>query len=229
MKLIKKSPFSDSIFQKIYRIWISFPYVFDDSKSYWKERYQLGGSSGNGSYNELAEFKAEIVNQFVSEKNINSIIEYGCGDGNQLLLYNIPSYLGFDISPEIILLCREMFFEDDEKSFKLVEDYQNETADLTMSLDVIYHLVEDSVYSLYMNRLFDSSEKYVIIYSSNTDNNSIIDGAHVKHRNFTGWVEKYKPEWELIKFIPNRYPIKENGKNGSISDFFIYQIQDEAN
>ena len=37
-------------------------------------------------------------------------------------------------------------------------------AELALSLDVIYHLVEDTVYESYMGQLFDSATKYVIVY-----------------------------------------------------------------
>lgn len=220
---IPKIPFT-SVISKIYRVWLTLPYVFDNSKVYWIERYQCGGKSGMGSYNQLAEFKAEILNRFVSKKEIDSIIEYGCGDGNQLKLYNIPNYLGFDISPDVIAICQKLFSNDANKSFKMINEYSNETADLTLSIDVIYHLIEDQVYHNYMHRLFDSAQKFVVIYSSNTDNNSIFDGAHIKHRKFTDWVDRCKPEWKLANHIPNRYPLEHHQKkNGSLSDFYIYE------
>src|SRR5437899_4317923 len=55
-------------------------------------------NSGLGSYDKLAEFKAEVLNGFVKENTIKSVIEYGCGDGNQLKFAEYPSYLGFDVS-----------------------------------------------------------------------------------------------------------------------------------
>lgn len=220
---IRRIPFVNSIIGKLYRVWLTLPYVFNNSRIYWIERYQCGGRSGAGSYNQLAEFKAEIINRFVSNHQVNNIIEYGCGDGNQLKLYNIPNYLGFDISPDVIAICREFFSGDATKSFKMMKEYNNETADLTLSIDVIYHLTEDQVYHNYMHRLFDSAQKFVIIYSSNTSTNSIFDGAHIKHRKFTEWVDQHKPEWKMIKHIPNRYPLEHNPKkNGSLSDFYIY-------
>lgn len=57
-----------------------------------------------------------------------------------------------------------------------MDAYANETADLTLSLDVIYHLIEDNVFFTYMDRLFDSSTKFVIIYSLNTDRQAQIKG-----------------------------------------------------
>ncbi|CAN5318973.1 hypothetical protein BH23BAC3_BH23BAC3_18000 [soil metagenome] len=224
----RKFPSIDTMLSNIYRFWISLPYVFDNSKSYWKERYKTGGNSGKGSYNELAEFKAHILNQFVLKYKINTVMEFGCGDGNQLMHCNYPVYLGFDISPDAIARCQELFAGDDSKTYKLMKEYNGETADLTLSLDVIFHLTEDQIFTEYMHRLFDASQKYVIIYSSNTDANSITDGAHVKHRKFSKWVKRSKPEWKLLKHIHNRYPIEEDSRNGSPSDFFIYHRHDKT-
>ena len=73
-----------------------------NSKNYWEEHYQAGGNSGSGSYGRLASFKALIINEFVSENQISSVIEFGCGDGNQLALANYPEYVGLDVSPTTI-------------------------------------------------------------------------------------------------------------------------------
>ena len=78
-----------------------------DSKEYWENRYKYQGNSGAGSYGKLAEFKAEVINEFINENNINNVIEFGCGDGNQLNLFNIKNYLGFDVSDTIIKLCQD--------------------------------------------------------------------------------------------------------------------------
>ena len=42
-------------------------------------------------------------------------------------------------------------------------------ADLTLSLDVIYHLVEDDVFVSAMRALFDKAARFVVIYASNQD------------------------------------------------------------
>lgn len=196
---------------------------FSGSKEYWIERYNSGGNSGDGSYRKLAEFKAEILNGFVQQHNINSVIEHGCGDGNQLKLAKYPSYIGFDVSPKAIALCTEAFSGDTTKTFKLVTDYSNETAELTLSLDVIYHLIEDEVFTNYMQRLFDTSRRYVIIYSSNTNENSETQAAHVKHRKFSEWIAEVKPEWKLQEHILNRFPFNGDNQTGSFSEFFIYK------
>lgn len=39
--------------------------AFPGSAAYWETRYRGGEMSGSGSYGRLAEFKAEILNEFV--------------------------------------------------------------------------------------------------------------------------------------------------------------------
>ena len=220
---IKKIPILRSIARIVYFTFIAPLKSFPGSENYWKQRYKSGGNSGAGSYNKLAEFKAQVLNSFVIDKQISSIIEYGCGDGNQLRLSEYPSYIGLDVSPEAISQCKNIFSNDETKTFKLMDEYANELAELTLSLDVIFHLVEDNVFFIYMEQLFDSSSKFVIIYSSNTEKQSSFQAAHVKHRQFSKWIENNKPEWNLIKHIPNKYPYTGEDQAGSLVDFYIYE------
>src|SRR5680860_621290 len=75
------------------------------SGSYWEKRYKRGGNSGAGSYGRLAQFKADIINKFVKDQSIKTVLEMGSGDGNQLELFNLPHYIGFDISKTSIVHC----------------------------------------------------------------------------------------------------------------------------
>lgn len=196
---------------------------FSGSKDYWIERYERGGNSGPGSYSKLAQFKAEVLNEFFMAKGITSVIEYGCGDGNQLRLAAFPNYLGFDVSPKAINICKGIFRGDSSKNFKLIGDYNYERADLTLSIDVIYHLVEDQVFESYMKRLFDSSDKYVIVYSTDYEERPSDAAPHVRHRNATEWIKKNCPSWQLIQQIPNKYPFHRDFNEGSNADFYFYQ------
>ncbi|GHU00812.1 hypothetical protein AGMMS49960_09720 [Betaproteobacteria bacterium] len=189
---------------------------FNNSSSYWERRYASGGNSGEGSYDKLAEFKAEVINAFVKSNDINSVIEFGCGDGNQLRYAEYPQYTGFDVSVTALDLCRNTFAEDPSKQFCLMSEFKDGgAADLCLSLDVIYHLVEDEVFQEYMQTLFGAAKRYVIVYSSNDEN--IFGVSHVKHRNFSRWVEENCLGWNLLSHIPNRY------RSLSEADFFIYQ------
>jgi len=200
--------------------------TFRNSKKYWINRYNAGGHSGSGSYGHLAEFKGTIINDFLKANKIENVIEFGCGDGNQLRYLRISNYLGFDISEKAIRICRDIFREDKSKKFKLIDEYQNEQAELVISLDVIFHLIEDEIFEEYMNRLFSSSLKYVIIYSSNTDLNPIIHAPHFKHRHFSLWVEQKFSQYKLLAKIPNKFPF-DGTENTSVSDFYIYKRNNE--
>jgi hypothetical protein len=194
-----------------------------DSAQYWRDRYRSGGNSGAGSYGRLADFKAEIVNAFVREHDVASVIEFGSGDGAQLALADYPTYLGFDVADESVELCRSKFAKDSSKEFRNSATWDYERADLTLSLDVIFHLIEDDVFHDYMRRLFFSAKRYVIVYSSNHEGEHI--AAHVKHRRFTDWVDIYHADFKLVRHAPNPHPLTVDDQTESFADFFIFERQ----
>lgn len=203
------------------------PGAFPGSVQYWEERYKKGGTSGAGSYNRLAEFKAQVLNTFVENHNITSVIEFGCGDGNQLSLAKYPTYIGLDVAPTAIALCAEKFSTDKTKSFFLYNSkafFDNHNlfkAGLSLSIDVIFHLVEDEIFENYMHHLFNAAEKFVIIYASNYNLNQTF---HEKDRNFTSWVEINRKDWRLKEKIVNRYPYDPSyPENTSKADFYIFE------
>jgi hypothetical protein len=197
-------------------------YHFKHSSDYWDRRYLTGGTSGAGSYGRLAEFKASFLNGFVEEHKIASVIEYGCGDGAQLKLARYPSYTGVDVASKAVEVCRTLFSGDPSKQFLQLDAVApGSVADLAISLDVIYHLVEDSVFDAYMRQLFDSAQRFVIVYSSNKDENLPVN--HVRHREFTKWVEKNRTGWRLQSTIKNAYPFDpEDTERTSFADFYVF-------
>ncbi|GIV42764.1 MAG: hypothetical protein KatS3mg034_2074 [Vicingaceae bacterium] len=204
-----------------------FNRFFPGSDVYWEKRYKRGKTSGSGSYNRLAYFKASVINDFVTQKNIKTILELGCGDGEQLKLYNFPQYIGLDVSMKAIEICKEKFKEDPTKQFFLFEknfiqeNFNRLESEMTLSADVIYHLIEDEIYEEYMRLLFDLSRQWVVIYSSNFEGKQLF---HERDRCFTEWVEKKRQDFKLIMHIPNRYPYDPNFPDlTSKSDFYIYK------
>jgi SAM-dependent methyltransferase len=190
------------------------------SGDYWETRYRLGMSSGCGSSGELARFKADVLNNFVREHGVRSVIEFGCGDGQQLALAQYPRYLGLDVSRTAISLCSRRFAGDPTKSFLWVESSQGGNlgeflrADLTISLDVIYHLLEDRVYESYLKDLFGAARRHVVVYSSNRDESVL--ARHVRHRKFLDDVGVAHPEFRLAGRTEN--PLREQ----SFADFYFF-------
>ncbi len=204
---------------------------FRGSAVYWEERYRNDGNSGDGSYAHLAEFKAQVLNDFVEKNSIKSVIEFGCGDGNQLTLARYPSYIGLDVSETAVKMCSRKFSTDKTKSFLLynslafTDNHRIIKADLTLSLDVLYHLVEKEVFEKYLSDLFGASEKYVIIYASDYDQKEEPVYQHENRRSFTRFVSENFPQFKLQEIIKNKYPETKNGLVGSFCDFYIYAKQ----
>ena len=199
--------------------------AFNSSK-YWEDRYKNGGNSGQGSYNALAKFKASVINDFIENNKIQSLLDYGVGDGNQLALINTSRlmYYGIDISQTVIQKCKDLYKNDLNKKFLVTSEFdKNIQVELVLSCDVLYHLIEESVYLNYIKSLFDSSSKYVIIYARDENLNH---ATHVKFRKFTDYISQSFKEFKLIKHIPNKFPQNPIGHDNHItspSDFYIYE------
>jgi SAM-dependent methyltransferase len=197
---------------------------FQGSSTYWKERYQQGGTSGPGSAGRLAEFKAEVLNDFVAKNNIQSVIEFGCGDGVQLGLAKYARYVGVDVAEGSVANCRRRFAGDATKTFYLANQLPANLGrlDLVLSLDVIFHLVENKIFDAYMQSLFARAERFVAIYSSDKDQPG--DAPHVRHRAFTQWIKVHQPEWKQTGYIPNKYPFDPaRPDETSFADFYFFE------
>jgi hypothetical protein len=183
-----------------------------NSLIYWNERYKKGETSGKGSYNDYAKFKAKIINDILKNNNINNVIDFGCGDGNQLNLYDLDQieYHAYDVSKSLINKLRiqyplyKFYYYEDKMLIP--------SCDLTMSIDVIYHLVEEDIYQNYLKLLFEKSNNYVLIYSTNYDHDP---KNHIKHRIFTKDIEENIVNFKLINQVKNEYNIN--------ADFFLYK------
>jgi len=195
--------------------------AYTDSAGFWEQNYSQGQTSGTGSYGSLAEGKSRFLNDLVRQRAVGSVIEFGCGDGNQLSLAEYPRYVGLDVSRSAIGLCQRRFAGDQGKSFFLYDGacFTDRaglfTADLALSLDVVYHLTEDAVYEAYLRHLFAAGQRLVVVYSTNME----LAGTapHVRHRRFTPWVEANCPGWALTDVTPG--PNTERAR----ADFFVYE------
>jgi SAM-dependent methyltransferase len=200
--------------------------AFRGSARYWEQNYARGGTSGPGSYHALAAGKAAFLNDFARTREIWSVIEFGCGDGNQLSLADYPAYIGLDVSRSAIQLCQRRFADDPTKSFFLYDGacFTDRAglfaADLALSLDVIYHLIEDAVFETYMTHLFAAGTRFVIIYATNGEQAGT--APHVRHRHFTSWVGACCPDWRLLEVT--RGPDSGPGR----ADFFTYERAQSA-
>lgn len=191
---------------------------YPGSLAYWEGRYAGGGHSGAGSSGRLAAYKAEWLNHFVAAKGIHFVVEFGCGDGQQLQLARYPAYTGLDVAPSAIARCQRLFSGDETKQFALYQPFQFKPdavqADLSLSLEVIFHLTEDALYSLYMQHLFAASRRWVVVFSSDENDQTGGRFPHFRPRRFTPDVP---PGWILCERVENPH------RDISVSSFFVFE------
>jgi len=128
------------------------------------------------------------------------------------------------VAKSSISACCRRFAGDATKSFYLASRMPADLGrfDLVLSLDVIYHLVEDEVFDAYMRSLFANAARFVVIYSSNKVDPS--DALHVRHRLFTHWIEVHEPEWRKTGYLPNKYPYDPaRPAETSFADFYFFE------
>lgn len=211
------SMFLERSLARLKRGWLHLLYGWRDD--YWDHRYRAGGSSGRGSRQEVAAYKATVINRWIEDFNVESIVDLGCGDGYQVGLIDCPKYLGLDTSEKAVELCRNQFEGDSTKKFRLYRpgihrsSKRGPKADMAISLDVIFHLTKNSYFERYMDDLFGSAQRLVAICSSNTNRWSL--WPHIRHREFREWVETNREDWRLIRHIPSPY-------HGGSKEFFLY-------
>ena len=113
----------------------------DLTQNYWNNRYLSGGNSGYGSYDEQLTKKLK----WLSGLPIESITDIGCGDfnlgKNLLMLYPEAAYIGYDISEIIIKRNKFKYLHEFTTSFPPLGN------DLTICIDVLYHVLDDSEYA----------------------------------------------------------------------------------
>ena len=200
---------------------------FPGSEAYWERHYVAGGDSGPGSRGELAQYKAGFVNDFVRAHDVRSVLDLGCGDGGQLALADYPTYIGMDVSVTALRACVARFRGDEAKTFLpyaagAVSDPGGLLrADLALSMDVLFHLVEDEIFAAYLHDLFGFADRFVIVYASDGDRQSTI--GSVTDRGFTAWVRDNLPGWELSHREPNPHAWDGDVRRTTRSEFFVYR------
>jgi SAM-dependent methyltransferase len=192
---------------------------FHTSAVHWQRHYKRGGDSGPGSYGKFASYKADLINKVIRERRIRSIIELGCGDGNQLTSLEVDQYIGLDISKVAIQHCIALHGSNAKRSFIWYDqDYFHDplrvvSADCAMSLDVIFHLIEDDVFARYVRNLFNSGRRFVIIYGLDEEE---VQPVHVsvRLRKYSDYIATSVPEFRVALHIAAK---------GEFSDFYLYE------
>lgn len=161
--------------------------------SYWEDRYRRGGNSGAGSRGRQANKKAAYVNALVAQHKVATVVDWGCGDGVVASRLKVTRYVGLEVSDTALALCRERA-DGPGRTWCLYDGLTAPdlpSADLALSLDVIFHLTSDDLYRRHLALVFGSAP-LVCIASSNRDE---AGREHVLHRTFVNHVPA---GWKLL-------------------------------
>jgi SAM-dependent methyltransferase len=141
--------------------------IFDNiyQKQFW------GKDSGCGSDPKNAKEWISLINNFIKEKEIKSVLDLGCGDwriGKELNLDNV-NYTGVDVSSVIINKIKH----NEKDNIKFVnhdiESFDIPKVDLVLLKDVLQHLALDSTKKI-LDKVSNNA-KYVLISNDFNKNN----------------------------------------------------------
>lgn len=182
---------------------------------YWERRYRDGRTSGAGSEGDEGAYKAAYLSKFIADHDVNTIVDWGCGDGQVLELVDLHGayYRGMDISPTIVDRMTVKFPLLDFSVPTRKGRHVGKPFDLALSFDVLFHFPDEIDYADYLGQLFDSAEKYVMIYSTNYAGGRT--SRHVFRREFTPDIAERFPDWELTTV---ETPLREG-----LASFFVYE------
>lgn len=153
-----------------------------DYKSYWEERYAKGQNSGSGSYGENAKFKANVINRVIEDYDCRDMVEFGCGDGNQMTLFNPIPYIGYDISQTIIAKNQVKYSNLSHAEFEVIDmdwDYSR-IRDLSICVDVLFHLTIKKDWERLIDIVCSAAKKAIVIVT----NTEVIPKEYFPHVNF---------------------------------------------
>lgn len=173
-------------------------------KSLW------GYKSGNGSEPENSIPWIKVVNNFLNQSDINSILDFGCGDWRLGQKYKIGNkkYLGVDVSSVII--------EEIQKYSKINISFVQGDAttmdikyyDLILIKDVLQHLSNSSVNTI-LNKIMFSC-KYALICNDFTEINKDITPGSYRGINLKNEPFKYNfEEIESWTLFEKKYKLKK--------------------
>jgi predicted O-methyltransferase YrrM len=159
---------------------------------YWDRRYATGGTSGAGSRGAEAEEKVRLVQRVIDEHGVRSVLDLGCGDGYVASRLRVAEYVGYDPAPSALALCRAAM-----PGRAFVGELPAGPFDLVLSLDVMFHLVDDADYREHIFWLLSLGSCALVWSTDHAERGA----KHVLHRK---WTADVPPGWAVTR-IPTEH------------------------
>jgi len=143
----------------------------DTFTTVYRERHWSSGQStpfdsGSGSASMYAALYCELVNSFIKERQVHTVVDLGCGDfriGSEIAACGV-NYVGIDIVPDLVSHLRNQF-EDQRVNFECLDATVDSlpVGDLVLVRQVLQHLTNRQIQSV-LERL--GQYKYAIVTES---------------------------------------------------------------
>ncbi len=138
------------------------------------EKNIWGGGSGGGSSVDATKSFILFLQEFLNQKDIKSVIDFGCGDWNSTHLINWKSinYIGLDVVGSVIL-DNQKKYKSENINFKEIsgkEDVSKFSADLLIVKDVLMHWCNEDIIE-FINAAIPNY-KYIILIDISVNANS---------------------------------------------------------
>lgn len=153
-----------------------FSYIYKNQ--IWGPGSDELGSSGGGSTLELTTAYRLLLQDFMSNNTIHSVVDAGCGDWgfSRVINWEGIDYLGLDVVPDLIAINQKKyagphirFLQADVCSIELP------CADLLICKDVLQHLSNEDIWA-FIRQL--PNFKYCLITNDPGDNSPIERGGY---------------------------------------------------
>lgn len=153
-----------------------------------------GGSGGGSTPENTVQYRA-LLQKFLKDKDIKSVIDYGCGDWSfsRLIDWSGIDYIGIDCVESVIEENKKLY-GGMGKNFYRLDYFPPLLADLLILKDILQHWSNDSIDKLLRNHKHQF--KYILI--TNTQSQSF-DNEDIETGQTRGLSAKFYP---LKKYNP---------------------------
>ena len=134
----------------------------------------IWGGSGGGSSPEATKSFRQVLQDFIKEKNIKTVVDFGCGDWTSTHLINWESikYIGLDVVGSVIL-DNQKKYSSKNISFAEIEskeDVNKFFADLLIVKDVLMHWCNEDIIE-FINKALPNYN-YIVLVNNSINANS---------------------------------------------------------
>jgi SAM-dependent methyltransferase len=153
-----------------------------DNKNFWNKRYSENPNlgSGPGSRGNMAIDKKNFISSLIKANNLETVLDYGCGDLHSINPEQCKEYVGTDIS-DVILQKNSLKHSD--KIFVKPENIPDKKFDLVVCQDVLIHQDSINKFNSIFYTCLEKTKKYFLFSILKNELNAVANVYYYKVPN----------------------------------------------